>query len=399
MTSKIEEAIDKLPNVDFIQSVSKIGYSQVKVKLDEGIPSDEVDQYWDNLRKKIKDVQISLPLGTLPPVVLDDYGSVYGMFFAVTSDGYSYSELQKYSLFIARELGSVKGVKQVAEYGKVNESLEVIIDREKLLSMGLNTKLIATTLLSENLLSGGGAVDYGNLRVPVRFDGRIKDIEELKNLVVFSKKLPDGSNQIIRLRDIATVKRDYISPIKQKMFFNKKIAMGISLSPEGGTNVVSTGKRIDKKIEELREIVPVGINIEKIYYQPELVTSAINNFVINLILSVITVVGVLLFTMGVRSGLIIGSGLILSILGTLIFMYVLKIDMQRVSLGSFIIAMGMLVDNSIVVVDGVLVRREKGMPMDEALYESAHKPAIPLLGATIIAGLAFLPGTLMPTYV
>lgn len=399
VTNKVEEAVNKLANIDFIQSVSKPGYSEVKVKLDEGIPADEVDQYWDNLRKKVSDVKLSLPLGTLPPIVLDDYGSVYGMFLAVTSDGYSYSELKKYTEYITKELNSISGINQVAEFGKVSDAIEVIIDREKLNAMGLNTKIIATSLLSENLISGGGVVDYGDLRVPIRFNNDLKNIEDLENLVLFSKKFPDGSNQIVRLKDVATLKEGYVEPITQKMYFNNKMAMGISLSPEKGTNVVEIGEEIDEKIVELKEKLPVGINIEKVYYQPDLVTTAIDNFVINLIVSVITVVGVLLFTMGVRSGLIIGSGLILSILGTLIFMYAMKIDMQRVSLGSFIIAMGMLVDNSIVIVDGVLVRRSKGMAMEEALKESTYKPAIPLLGATVIAALAFLPGTLMPTYV
>lgn len=399
VTNKVEEAVNKLANIDFIQSVSKPGYSEVKVKLDEGIPTDEVDQYWDNLRKKVSDVKLSLPLGALPPIVLDDYGSVYGMFLAVTSDGYSYSELKKYTEYITKELNSIFGINQVAEFGKVSDAIEVIIDREKLNAMGLNTKIIATSLLSENLISGGGVVDYGDLRVPIRFNNDLKNIEDLENLVLFSKKFPDGSNQIVRLKDVATLKEGYVEPITQKMYFNNKMAMGISLSPEKGTNVVEIGEEIDEKIVELKEKLPVGINIEKVYYQPDLVTTAIDNFVINLIVSVITVVGVLLFTMGVRSGLIIGSGLILSILGTLIFMYAMKIDMQRVSLGSFIIAMGMLVDNSIVIVDGVLVRRSKGMAMEEALKESTYKPAIPLLGATVIAALAFLPGTLMPTYV
>lgn len=399
VTNKVEEAVNKLANIDFIQSVSKPGYSEVKVKLDEGIPADEVDQYWDNLRKKVSDVKLSLPLGALPPIVLDDYGSVYGMFLAVTSDGYSYSELKKYTEYITKELNSISGINQVAEFGKVSDAIEVIIDREKLNAMGLNTKIIATSLLSENLISGGGVVDYGDLRVPIRFNNDLKNIEDLENLVLFSKKFPDGSNQIVRLKDVATLKEGYVEPITQKMYFNNKMAMGISLSPEKGTNVVEIGEEIDEKIVELKEKLPVGINIEKVYYQPDLVTTAIDNFVINLIVSVITVVGVLLFTMGVRSGLIIGSGLILSILGTLIFMYAMKIDMQRVSLGSFIIAMGMLVDNSIVIVDGVLVRRSKGMAMEEALKESTYKPAIPLLGATVIAALAFLPGTLMPTYV
>lgn len=399
VTDKIEEAVNKLPNIDYIQSVSKPGYSEVKIKLDEGIPADEVEQYWDNLRKKVNDAKLSLPLGTLPSIVLDDYGSVYGMFLAVTSDGYTHSELQKYTEYITKELNSISGITQVAIFGKTSDAINVIIDREKINSMGLNTKLIATTLLSENLISGGGVVDYGNLRVPIRLNNEVKSLKDLENLVVFSKKLPDGSNQIVRLADVATIKEGYVEPITQKMYFNNKMAMGISLSPEKGTNVVKTGEEIDRKIEEIKEKLPVGINIEKVYYQSDLVTSAIDNFVINLILSVITVVGVLLFTMGMRSGLIIGSGLVLSILGTLIFMYGMKIDMQRVSLGSFIIAMGMLVDNSIVIVDGVLVRRSKGMAMEEALKESTYKPAIPLLGATLIAAIAFLPGAIMPTYV
>ena len=182
------------------------------------------------------------------------------------------------------------------------------------------------------------------------------------------------------------------------MYFNGQMSMGISLSPESGTNIVNTGKVIDEKIIELKEKLPVGIDIKKVYYQPDLVTSAINNFILNLIMSVITVVGILLLTMGMRSGLIIGANLVLSILGTLIFMLAMKIDMQRVSLGSFIIAMGMLVDNSIVIVDGVLVRRNQGMSMEDALSESTHKPALPLLGATFIAAIAFLPAYLMASY-
>ena len=399
VTNKIEEALQKIPNIDYLQSVSKPNYSQVKIKLKESVPSKELDQYWDNVRKKITDAQINLPLGTIPSIVFDDYGAVYGIFLAVTSDGYSYSELSKYTDYILKELNSINGIAQTAMFGKQADAVEVIIDREKINSLGLSTKFIATSFITENLISGGGSADYGNLRVNINLNNEIKDINDLKNMVVFSQKLPDGTNEIIRLGDIAELKEGYVEPISQKMYFDGKMAMGISLSPEGGTNVVEVGKVIDKKIIELKEKLPVGINIEKIYYQPELVTSAINNFVINLILSVVTVVGVLLVTMGMRSGLIIGSALVYSILGTLILMLPMKIDLQRVSLGSFIIAMGMLVDNSIVVVDNVLVNRNSGMENEKALYEAAQKPALPLLGATTIAALAFLPAYLMPTYV
>lgn len=398
VTTKIEEALQKIPNIEFLQSTSKPGYSQVKIKLKESVPSKDLEQYWDKLRKKINDSRINLPIGALPPVVLDDYGAVYGIFLAVTSDGYSYSELKKYTEYITKELNSINGIAQVTQFGKPTDAIEIIIDRDKVNSMGLNTKLIVTSLISENLITGGGTIDYGSLRVNLKLNNKINSTEKLENLIIFSKKLPDGNDEIIRLKDIAKVERGYVEPISQKMYFNGQMSMGISLSPESGTNIVNTGKVIDEKIIELKEKLPVGIDIKKVYYQPDLVTSAINNFILNLIMSVITVVGILLLTMGMRSGLIIGANLVLSILGTLIFMLAMKIDMQRVSLGSFIIAMGMLVDNSIVIVDGVLVRRNQGMSMEDALSESTHKPALPLLGATFIAAIAFLPAYLMASY-
>ncbi|MCF2612643.1 efflux RND transporter permease subunit [Fusobacterium perfoetens] len=398
VTTKIEEALQKIPNIEFLQSTSKPGYSQVKIKLKESVPSKDLEQYWDKLRKKINDSRINLPIGALPPVVLDDYGAVYGIFLAVTSDGYSYSELKKYTEYITKELNSINGIAQVTQFGKPTDAIEIIIDRDKVNSMGLNTKLIATSLISENLITGGGTIDYGSLRVNLKLNNKINSTEKLENLIIFSKKLPDGNDEIIRLKDIAKIERGYVEPISQKMYFNGQMSMGISLSPESGTNIVNTGKVIDEKIIELKEKLPVGIDIKKVYYQPDLVTSAINNFILNLIMSVITVVGILLLTMGMRSGLIIGANLVLSILGTLIFMLAMKIDMQRVSLGSFIIAMGMLVDNSIVIVDGVLVRRNQGMSMEDALSESTHKPALPLLGATFIAAIAFLPAYLMASY-
>ena len=398
VTTKIEEALQKIPNIEFLQSTSKPGYSQVKIKLKESVPSKDLEQYWDKLRKKINDSRINLPIGALPPVVLDDYGAVYGIFLAVTSDGYSYSELKKYTEYITKELNSINGIAQVTQFGKPTDAIEIIIDRDKVNSMGLNTKLIATSLISENLITGGRTIDYGSLRVNLKLNNKINSTEKLENLIIFSKKLPDGNDEIIRLKDIAKVERGYVEPISQKMYFNGQMSMGISLSPESGTNIVNTGKVIDEKIIELKEKLPVGIDIKKVYYQPDLVTSAINNFILNLIMSVITVVGILLLTMGMRSGLIIGANLVLSILGTLIFMLAMKIDMQRVSLGSFIIAMGMLVDNSIVIVDGVLVRRNQGMSMEDALSESTHKPALPLLGATFIAAIAFLPAYLMASY-
>ncbi|MDP0493007.1 MAG: efflux RND transporter permease subunit [Fusobacterium sp. JB021] len=398
VTDKIEQALQKIPNIEFTESVSKNGYSQVKIKLKESVKSKELPQYWDNVRKKINDAQINLPQGVIPSIVLDDYGDVYGMFLAVTSDGYSYSELSKYTKYIEKELQSIPGVSKTSIFGNPKENVEILIDRNKINSMGISTKAIAMSLFSQNLITGGGNIDYGNLIVNLKFNNEIKTMEKLKNLIIFSGKLPNGNSEIIRLGDIATIKKGYSYPMKEKMYYNGKKSMGISLSPLVGTNIVNTGKEIDAKIDYLKEKLPLGISVEKIYYQPDLVSSSINVFVINLLISIFTVVGVLLLTMGLKSGFIIGSGLILSILGTLIAMLFMKIDLQRVSLGSFIIAMGMLVDNSIVIVDNTLVNLNKNLGIEVSLENATKKPAIPLLGATLIAVLAFLPAYLMPTY-
>lgn len=398
VTDKIEQALQKIPNIEFTESVSKNGYSQVKIKLKESVKSKELPQYWDNVRKKINDAQINLPQGVIPSIVLDDYGDVYGMFLAVTSDGYSYSELSKYTKYIEKELQSIPGVSKTSIFGNPKENVEILIDRNKINSMGISTKAIAMSLFSQNLITGGGNIDYGNLIVNLKFNNEIKTMEKLKNLIIFSGKLPNGNSEIIRLGDIATIKKGYSYPMKEKMYYNGKKSMGISLSPLVGTNIVNTGKEIDAKIDYLKEKLPLGISVEKIYYQPDLVSSSINVFVINLLISIFTVVGVLLLTMGLKSGFIIGSGLILSILGTLIAMLFMKIDLQRVSLGSFIIAMGMLVDNSIVIVDNTLVNLNKNLGIEVSLENATKKPAIPLFGATLIAVLAFLPAYLMPTY-
>ena len=398
VTDKIEQALQKIPNIEFTESVSKNGYSQVKIKLKESVKSKELPQYWDNVRKKINDAQINLPQGVIPSIVLDDYGDVYGMFLAVTSDGYSYSELSKYTKYIEKELQSIPGVSKTSIFGNPKENVEILIDRNKINSMGISTKAIAMSLFSQNLITGGGNIDYGNLIVNLKFNNEIKTMEKLKNLIIFSGKLPNGNSEIIRLGDIATIKKGYSYPMKEKIYYNGKKSMGISLSPLVGTNIVNTGKEIDAKIDYLKEKLPLGISVEKIYYQPDLVSSSINVFVINLLISIFTVVGVLLLTMGLKSGFIIGSGLILSILGTLIAMLFMKIDLQRVSLGSFIIAMGMLVDNSIVIVDNTLVNLNKNLGIEVSLENATKKPAIPLFGATLIAVLAFLPAYLMPTY-
>lgn len=397
VTDEIESALQQIGHTEYIESMSKAGYSEVKIKLKEDLKAEVIDQYWDNVRKKINDVQSKLPTGALPPIVMDDYGDVYGMFFAITSDGYSTEELNDYVTYIRRELQGLSGVSKTTVYGKVDTAVEVLIDREKVSALGINEKLILASFLSQNLPAYSSGMEHGDLKIRVNINEGFNSLEDIGNLVIFSKDNLRGGEEVVLLKDIATIKKSQVTPIRNKMRYNGKEAMGLMLSPETGTNVIDTGKQIEEKLQVIKSNLPKGIEIEKIYYQPELVTTAIGQFVSNLVASVVVVVGVLLFTMGMRSGLIIGSGLILSILGTLIYMLAVKMDMQRVSLGSFIIAMGMLVDNAIVIVDGVLADMEKGEDRYTSLTKTAKKTAIPLLGATVIAVMAFLPMYLMPT--
>ena len=398
VTDKIEIALRKIPNAD-VDSVSKAGYSEVHIKIDESTPSEKIDQQWDIVRKKINDVKTTLPLGALPPVVLDDYGDVYGMFFAITSEGFSKEELYNYAKDIRKELEKTSGVAKTTLFGNSDSVIEVLVDKNKIANLGINEKMIALAFTSQNIPAYANSMLHGDKNIRFDIDQSFESIEDIENLVIYSTPpvLNVQKPTTVLLKDIAEVRKTEVKPYTTKMRYNGKEAIGLMLSPVTGTNVVETGKEINKKIELLKQDLPYGIEIEKVYYQPELVSSAINQFIINLIESVVVVVGVLLITMGIRSGLIIGSGLILSILGTLIAMLGMKIDLQRVSLGAFIIAMGMLVDNSIVVVDGVLDSLDSGNNKYTALTKPTEKTAIPLLGATFIAIIAFLPMYLMPT--
>lgn len=400
VTDKLEQKIREMPHIEYIDSISKAGYSEIRVKIEEAIPSKEVDQYWDILRKKVADSKLSLPGTAISPIVLDDYGDVYGMFFAISSEGYSKEELNHYSKYIKRELEAIEGVSKAILYGKADSVIEIVIDRAKMAHLGINEKMIYAAILQQNIPVPTQQIEQGTRYLHLQLNTSFQRIEDIENLVIFSKSnlfktLTGETGNTLVLKDIADIKKSSSNPSSNMMRFCGKMSIGLQLSPENGTNVVKTGKRIDEKLKEISSKLPLGIEVHKIYYQPELVSNAISQFVYNLIASVAVVIGVLLFTMGMRSGLIIGSGLVLSILGTFIYMLFVKMDLQRVSLGAFIIAMGMLVDNSIVIVDGSLHALEHKMERYEAVTLPTKKIALPLFGATFVAIAAFLPMYLM----
>ncbi len=391
VTNKLENAIQTMANVDFITSRSMAGYSEISVAVKQSVLNKDLPQFWDVLRRKVNDATPLLPQGAHTPMVLDDFGDVYGIFLAMDGDSYSYEELRKYSQFLQRELLLVKGVKRINLFGEQMECVDIQLSQEKMGHLGINPLLVVKLLSEQNKVVNPGALKVGSKRVRIAMHGNFHHIDDIKNLLVSTPGVAP-----VYLKDIATVKHSYYEPFQTKLKYNEKPAIGLAIAMASGGNVLKLGERVQKRLLELKQDIPAGININEVFYQPKRVNIAINQFMINLIESVLIVVLVLLLTMGFRTGLLIGSGLIFTILGTFIVMLGTDIALQRVSLGAIIIAMGMLVDNAIVVADGILVDLKRGVARKKAMVNTANQTAMPLLGATLVAILAFLPIFLSP---
>ena len=391
VTDVIERAVQAAEGLDEIESLSRAGVSIVKVSMKESYRAGDMPQLWDGLRRKVNDCQGALPVGAGPSNVHDDYGDVFGIFLALTGDGFSLAELGEYAEYVQRELLLVDDVARVELYGERTEVVEVVPSRSRMAQMGVHPGMIVATLNAQDRVVRTGSLDAGDLRVRVRPSGSFDGLDAIGDLVL--QGAPDAP---ILLRDVADIRRATLDPPQRIMRYDGRDALGMGVSVASGGDVVALGEAVRARLDELVADLPVGIEVHTIYDQPALVTRSIDQFLLNLVESVIIVVGVLLLTMGLRSGLLIGSGLVLSILGTMIFMLIAGIDMQRVSLGSFILAMGMLVDNAIVVTDGALVAMQRGVPRRRAAIEAAQRTAWPLLGATLVAVLAFLPIFLAP---
>jgi len=407
VTEVIERAVQQVNGLDHVRSISRAGLSLIYIDIRESYRKNKLPQTWDELRRKVHDVEASLPLDAKAPVVRDDFGDVFGVVLAVTGDGFSYAELKEYADILQRELLLVKDVSRVETWGTQRECVNVEISRARLAELGIHPQQIVDTLQRQNQMLDAGAIDLEGERIRLAPSGTFQSVEEIGNLVIRSGSpaasairaaLPPqltGYNapttELVLLRDVAQITRGYLDPPLEMMRFNGRPAIGLAISTVPNGNVLVMGDAVQKRLQELMQQFPIGIDVGVVCYQADNVREAINGFVVNLIESVVIVIGVLLVTMGLQSGLLIGSSLIFSILGTLIVLLLLGVDLQRTSLGAFIIAMGMLVDNAIVVTEGALIRLQRGEDRTKAAVQPAIDTAWPLLGATLVAILAFLP--------
>ncbi|MEJ2720527.1 MAG: efflux RND transporter permease subunit, partial [bacterium] len=384
VTEVIEKAAQELGQLKRVESWSERNVSKVSVIIKDQYDKTKIPQVWDELRRKVNDSTSQLPPGAGSPIINDDFGDVYGVYFALVGEGYTYAELKRVAELLKRELLTVKDVKKIAFFGEQKEAVFVEMSKTKMAALGITRQEIFNTLSAKNLPANAGKIKIGPEFMTIYPTGIFRSEKEFGDLLIGSK----GGN-LIYLKDVATIRRGYEDPPKKILRFDGQPAIGVAISTVLGGNVVTMGDAVEKRLHELQTLIPLGMKLEVISLQSRTVTESINGFLINLLEAVVIVVLVLLFAMGFRSGLIIGFILVLTIAATFVVMGKYHITLERISLGALIIALGMLVDNAIVVVDGMKVRREGGEDGLEAAKTVVGQNAVPLLGATAVAVLAF----------
>ncbi|MBC7002680.1 efflux RND transporter permease subunit [Photobacterium sp. BZF1] len=392
VTYPIEKAIQALPYVDEIVSVSTSGMSQITVSIKDTNGPEVLPQIWDELRRKVGDMVYQLPPGVQTPLVNDDFGDVYGVMLMATGDGYSYQELLDYVDYVKRELELVPGVGKVTLAGQQDEQVFIEVSLNKLAAFQLDPSLVTSLLDSQNMVVDSGNIRIDNENLKMRPTGTFDSVEKLGDLII-----PGASkDKQIFLKDVATIHRGYQDIPNHLVSFNQSQAINLGLAFADGVNVVEVGKAVNAKLADIDYARPAGMHMEVMYNQPLEVDKSVQDFVMNLLAAVVIVIIVLLIFMGVKSGVLIGLILFLTCLGTFILMKQAGIELQRISLGALIIALGMLVDNAIVVVEGILIGRQKGQTTLESAKNIVGQTMWPLLGATIIAVTAFAPIGLSP---
>ncbi len=389
VTEVIENAAQQLQGIDEVRSVSEPGLSTVSVEFTIQSTPDypELNQKFTQLRAKVDDAQSELPPNALPTQVFDDFGDVYALYFAVTGEGYGLDELYEYAKDLQRELVTVDGVSKVVLNGVQEEVIYVEYSLARIISLGLAPQQIADILSGQNLVTPGGSILAGDVRLEVRPSAALDSVEAIENLLITNPQ----TGVSFRLGDFTTVSRGFKEPPNSLLYRDGQQAVGLGISNNLGGNVVTMGEAVHERLEAMMSERPIGMDVVPISDQSESVRVSVNDFVMNVVLALIIVVGTLLIFMGLRSGILMGGILLVTVAGTLFGMLIYGLDMQRISLGALIIALGMLVDNAIVVVEGTLVRVQKGEDAASAAQKIVSQTKWPLLGGTVVGLLAFSP--------
>ncbi len=387
----MEDELRALPEVKKVKSECRNGSAILTVEFQMTVLNRDLEQHFDLLRRKVNDVASRLPQGCYEPVVIDDMMDVYGIFYALTADGYQYPEMYRYAKYLRRELLDVKGVKRINIVGNRDEVINIFLSKEQITRNGVIPTQIASALQQAGKTVNAGKYLADKERIALYVDSATDEVEQIRNLEI---RTMDGRQ--LRIGDVARVERGYATPQRNGFFVDGKPALALCIAMESSAIVPEVGEAVDARLEEAMRHLPAGFHTEKIFFQPDKVDEAISSFMWNLLESVLIVILVLIFTMGFRSGLIIGFGLVLTVAVSFPILLMCGTTLQRISLGAFIVAMGMLVDNAVVIMDGILIDKKRGLPPKTYLYRIGRNTAMPLLGATIIAASTFLGVYLSP---
>ncbi|MFK5979651.1 MAG: efflux RND transporter permease subunit [Rhizobiaceae bacterium] len=387
VTDVVENAAQQLQGMKDVKSLSSPGMSEVTVEftIASSKARPQLNQKFTQLRAKMRDVANRMPPGAGSITVYDDFGDVFALYYAIIGEGYSLPEIRAYAKTLQKELVLVSGVSKVELVGAPQEVIYVEYTPSKIVTLGISSDHIANVLKGQNLVVEAGSIKTGTERLSIRPGAAISSIKQIEDLVITDSR----GLRSFRLKDIATVRRGLKEPISKQLFRNGRPAIGLGISGTIGGNVVNMGDAVNARIAELESLRPLGIELTAISDQSISVRTSVNDFVGNVILALAIVVGTLLIFMGLRSGILMGGILLVTVAGTLIGMLAYGLDMQRISLGALIIALGMLVDNAIVVVEATLVRVDAGEDPADATIKVVEQTKWPLLGGTVVGFLAF----------
>ena len=385
ITEPLEIAIQQMSQLYRLNSISKPGVSEITVEVRPQIDSDKLPQVWDELRKRLRDAGKNLPAGAQQPAVYDDFGDVYGMYYALTAPDFTPQELREFARIIRRELLVTEGVAKVQVTGVQQEQLVAYINPYQISGLGISFPDL-TNLLAENLKPfNGGRVQVDGRKVRLVIENAADRIEEIYNLTL----VVPGTTRSIKIRDIAELKFEPVDIQQVLVRYQGEEAITLAVSALNDVNIVNVGNNVNAKVNELLTKLPAGITLAPIYDQAALVDQSVQGFIDNLILSVAVVTLTLCIFMGWRSGIVVGSVLLITVMGTVLIMWLMGLQLQRISLGAMVIAMGMLVDNAIVVAEGMMLRMRQGKSAREAASFIVKRTQWPLLGATVIGIAAF----------
>lgn len=391
ITRVIEEQARTMSELDDIWSTSKRGESIIHFQVADEVPSDQLAATWKKLRNKLHDVAPKLPAGTIGPLVNDEFGDTAVATVALWSDGFSMAEMREVARNARERLGTMKGIKKIDLYGIQDERIYLDIVNAKLAQFGIGTRSIGQALKEQNIILPSGRLDINGTEVIVEPTGNFDQVSEIETLLI---PIP-GTQQTVPLQDLATIRRAYIDPPDKPAYYNGKPSIILSVILQEGVNAVSFGDEFTKQMKVFQSSLPLGYVLEYATYQPELIKKAVNGAVTNVAQTLVIVLIVVMVFLGMRTGMIVGSFVPLVMLVGLVVMGLLGIELQRMSIASMIIALGMLVDNGIVVAEDIRTRMQLGATAKEAAQKSGDSLSLPLLTSTLTTVLAFTPMLLM----